>query len=486
MSTPFPLKKSSYLELPENFYSKQPPELASNPNTRTVLVLNAPLALNLGIDPARLSEPSASGIFTASELPHDVTPLALAYSGHQFGSFVPLLGDGRALIIGEIITETNQRYDLQLKGSGRTNFSRRGDGRATLGPMLREYIIGEALHHLGIPATRTLAVSKSGEVVYREAGLPGAIQARVALSHIRVGSFQYAALNGGKGSLKALSDYVIQRNYPQIAKFDEPYFQLANSIIDAQASLIAKWIGVGFIHGVLNTDNVAISGESLDFGPCAFMNRYNPTRTYSSIDTGGRYAFGAQPAITKWNLARLIEAMLPLLSDDPRHATERGEELVENFSTIFNQKLFSELREKLGLFTEHRQDSELINLLLKELFNSGLDYTNTFRALSGDDRFPIPKELSQWCSAWRSRLSPTINSRSSEESLEAMRSKNPAIIARNHNVEAAIKLAVIEGDLTLVDRLVMALRSPFYAHSDLIEPPRDGDDSEDYATFCGT
>lgn len=501
MSSRFTLLNSSYLDLPEVFYSKDTLELTHNPNTRSVVIINGSLANDLGIDPSELTGTTPQAIFTASELPQHITPLALAYSGHQFGSFVPLLGDGRALMIGELLAPNGIRYDLQLKGSGRTHFSRRGDGRATLGPMLREYIIGEALHHLGIPATRTLAVSTTGELVYRHAALPGAIQTRIAKSHIRVGTFQYAALNGGTESLRALSDYVIQRSYPEVAKSNEPYLELAIAIIEAQASLIAKWIGVGFIHGVLNTDNVAISGESIDFGPCAFMNRYNPRAVYSSIDSGGRYAFGAQPAITEWNIARLIEAMLPLLCGDPKRAAEIGSQLTKHFSRSFNHRLLSELREKLGLFTEHEGDSELINLLLKELFNSGLDYTTTFRALSGDEAFTTPIELSQWCLAWKTRLSANINSRSPEESLMAMREKNPAVIARNHNVEAAITAALVEGDLTQVEKLVAALRSPFslatfsrppfphptFAHQGgLIDPPPGGDDPKGYATFCGT
>lgn len=477
---------NSYLKLPPLFYERVNPTPVSTPS---LIALNEPLAVELGLSIESCKTPEAVEIFAGNSLPSGATPLALAYSGHQFGHFVPVLGDGRAVLLGELTTCAGTHVDLQLKGAGKTPFSRRGDGRAALGPMMREYIIGEALHALGIPATRTLAVVATGETVMRERPLPGGIQTRIARSHIRVGTFEYAAQHGDRTTLQALADYVIDRHYPFLKdstneNSPDRYMQLAQSIFDRQAALVAQWMHIGFIHGVMNTDNVSVSGESIDFGPCAFMNRYDPSTVFSSIDQYGRYAYGSQPNIIQWNLARLAESLLPLFDENQERALPRAQELVESFPDTFSRQWHIGMREKLGLVTVEPSDSDLMKELLATMYNEKLDYTATFRALAEDPECPLPPSLDTWHTTWRSRVDSNRNSRTYEQTLTSMQAINPAILARNHLVEEVIKEGVANDNFSPMIRLVDALRSPFTPHPQYSIPPSQEDSS--YRTFCGT
>lgn len=450
-----------------------------------MLIFNHPLAAELEITPEFGNSPEGTEILSGSRLPDQVQSIALAYSGHQFGHFVPLLGDGRAVLLGEIRAKNGVNYDLQLKGSGQTPFSRRGDGRAALGPMLREYIIGEALHHLGIPATRTLAVVASGEMVRRERTLPGGIQSRIAQSHVRIGSFQYAATRGDIGSIKALADYVIKRHYAELQDQPDRYFGLIQAIFERQARLVAQWMNVGFIHGVMNTDNVAVSGESIDFGPCAFMNSYDSETVFSSIDQDGRYAFGMQPIIIQWNLARLAEVFVPLLDSDEDKGIARAQGLVNHFRELYHDAWLGGMRRKIGIYNHEDSDEALITKLLDLMSAARLDFTGTFRALSGDALFTIPEQLRDWQIEWEERVAPTRNGRLRQETASAMLAYNPAVIARNHIVEAALREAVEQGNIAPVNQLVEALRSPYKADLRFMEPPTQEYDRS-YRTFCGT
>ena len=472
---------NSYLNLPPIFYKRVDPVPVTTPS---LVVLNEPLADYLGLSVKALHSPEALSVFAGNSVPSGAQPLALAYSGHQFGHFVPVLGDGRAVLLGEIHSDTHGVFDVQLKGSGKTPFSRRGDGRAALGPMMREYIIGEALHALGIPTTRTLAVVTTGETVMRERPLPGGIQTRIARSHIRVGTFQYAASHGDKQSLQALADYVIARHYPELTASSDRYFELAQAIIARQATLIAQWMHVGFIHGVMNTDNVAVSGESIDFGPCAFMNRYDPNTVFSSIDQNGRYAYGAQPGVIQWNIARLAEALAPLFADDADRAISRAQELVDSFPGLFAARWYTGIRDKLGPLNVEREDNAMIKELLEAMYQAKVDYTATLRALSGDTNFIVPAELEAWRSRWLARIDTERNGRPVEETLGHMRRVNPAVIARNHLVEEALQRGVEHGDFSFMRELVEALRDPYTAHATFSVAPLN--DDSNYRTFCGT
>jgi uncharacterized protein YdiU (UPF0061 family) len=472
---------NSYLQLPTLFYQHAQPTPVRDPH---LVVVNEPLALELGLNSSSLASPEGLAILAGNSIPHGAVPLALAYSGHQFGHFVPILGDGRAVLLGEILAPSGKRYDLQLKGSGRTPFSRRGDGRAALGPMMREYIIGEALHALGIPATRTLAVVSTGEAVIRERPLPGGIQARIAQSHIRIGTFEYAAAHGDPTALQALADFVITRHYAELVDTDDRYYQLAHTIFDRQAALVAQWMLVGFIHGVMNTDNVAVSGESIDFGPCAFMNRYDPSTVFSSIDQHGRYAYGAQPNVLQWNLARLAESLMPLFHDNQERALARAQELVDRFPSVCTRHWISGMRSKLGLVTSEPDDEARMKEILETMLLSGLDYTTAFRALSGDPSFTLPEPLHPWHTAWSARIDTQRNTRPRDETLAHMQRVNPAVIARNHLVEEALAEGVEHGDFSAMTRLVEALRSPYTPHPLYSSPPTNEDPN--YRTFCGT
>ncbi|MEZ0274746.1 MAG: YdiU family protein, partial [Roseimicrobium sp.] len=411
--------------------------------------------------------------------------LAQAYAGHQFGNFT-MLGDGRAILLGEQIFPGGGRFDIQLKGSGPTPFSRRGDGRATLGPMLREYIISEAMHALGIPTTRSLAVVTTGELVYRTEQLPGAVLTRVAASHIRVGTFEYAAALDEKANLQALADYTIQRHYPEAATAAQPYATFLDKVIERQAALIARWQLVGFIHGVMNTDNMALSGETIDYGPCAFMDAYEPSTVFSSIDRDGRYAYGRQPQIAQWNLARLAESLLPLLHQDEQKALEIANESIGHFGERFEHHWLAGMRAKLGLFTEESDDTALIESLLEWMQQTQADFTNTFRALSSSASITHSQDPTflDWHQRWQSRLSR--QSQSASEVMESMQRHNPSIIPRNHKVEEALMAAVKEGDLSVMGRLLAVLATPYDHTQEYAEEFSLPSKSECYQTFCGT
>ena len=476
---------NSYARLPEIFFTRLNPNPVSSPE---LVILNDSLAASLGLNAEALQRAENVEVFAGNRIPDGALPLAQAYAGHQFGHF-NRLGDGRALLLGEQITPQGKRADVQLKGSGRTPYSRGGDGRAALGPMLREYIISEAMHALGIPTTRSLAVVTTGDSIIRETELPGAILTRVAASHLRVGTFQYAANWGSVEELRTLADYALERHYPDIETGDHPYLSLLREVIKRQAELIAKWQLVGFIHGVMNTDNMTISGETIDYGPCAFMDTYDPATVFSSIDTQGRYAYGNQPYIGGWNLARFAESLLPLLHDDQEQAIELAEEALSQFPEWFTSHWLAGMRAKLGIFNEEKQDESLIERLLSMMKKHRADYTNTFLALTfekmeGTALFGT-EEFTQWHEQWKARLDR--QEKSNDSSHELMRNSNPAVIPRNHRVEEALEAAVEDGDYSVMERLLHVLSNP-YAHSPeqadystLPEPP-----DQPYRTFCGT
>ncbi|NLZ47669.1 MAG: YdiU family protein [Clostridiales bacterium] len=476
---------NSYASLPKSFFTAIKPTAVASPK---LIILNHSLAEALGFDAQELENNHGVSVLAGNSIPEGSFPIAQAYAGHQFGYFT-MLGDGRAVLLGEQITPLGQRFDIQLKGSGPTPYSRGGDGRAALGPMLREYIISEAMHALGIPTTRSLAVVTTGEPVYRETKLQGAILTRVATSHIRVGTFEYAARLNNVDHLKALADYTIQRHYHYLASEEKPYLALIKEVVKLQASLIAKWMLVGFVHGVMNTDNMAISGETIDYGPCAFMDSYDPATVFSSIDREGRYAYGNQPPIAQWNLARFAESILPLLHDNEEEAVKLAQIAISYFSEVYNNHWLSGMRAKLGLFNEEAEDQSLIEDLLKLMHKHQADYTNTFLALTFEnyedmDMFKTP-EFTQWYKRWQARLSRQKESK--EASHQLMRSNNPAVIPRNHRVEEALDAAVNQEDYGPMHRLLEVLSQP-YAHcpqqKEYAKLPRKS--NRPYKTFCGT
>lgn len=477
--------ENSYANLPEIFFTRQNPEHVSSPN---LIVLNNSLATSLGLNTQEMESREGVEVLAGNKVPEGSLPIAEAYAGHQYGYFNKL-GDGRALLLGEQITPSGEKFDIMLKGSGRTPYSRRGDGLAALGPMLREYIISEAMYALGIPTTRSLAVVTTGEPVIRENIQKGAILTRVAASHIRVGTFQYAARWGSAQDIRILADYTLKRHFSYGENVSNPYFFLLQEVIKNQASLIAKWQLVGFVHGVLNTDNVAISGETIDYGPCAFMDTYDPKTVFSSIDKEGRYAYGNQPYITVWNIARFAETLLPLLSDNQDKAVEMAEEAISSFTDLYHYSWISGMRAKLGIYNEEQDDELLFKDLLSMMHKYGADYTNTFRALtlSKFSNMTIfdSKEFSEWNERWQARLERQSESRESAYIL--MKNSNPAIIPRNHKVEEALKAAEKQGDYSVMERLVKVLSNP-YAYSleqeDYAELPAKS--SCGYRTFCGT
>ncbi|WP_456272353.1 protein adenylyltransferase SelO [Bacillus sp. AK031] len=477
--------ENSYASLPDEFFTLRKPEPAAAPER---VIFNKAVAEELGLDTEALNSEEGTEIFAGNKLPEGSEPLAQAYAGHQFGHF-NMLGDGRAVLLGEQITPEGKRYDIQLKGSGKTPYSRGGDGRAALGPMLREYIISEAMHALSIPTTRSLAVVTTGKDIIRETKLPGAILTRVAASHIRVGTFQFAANFGEPEELKALADYTLERHYPEIKEDDNPYLSLLKEVINRQASLVTQWQMVGFIHGVMNTDNVTISGETIDYGPCAFMDTFDPKTVFSSIDRQGRYAYANQPPVAGWNLARFAESLLPLLHDDQEQALKLAQEAISGFPELIHSKWLAGMRKKLGLFNEEKQDKELIDILLSKMHEYEADFTNTFAALTFDkpeDTVLYGKpEFEQWYNIWKERQGRQEETQ--EEAHELMRKTNPAIIPRNHRVEEALEAAVESGDYSVMERLLAALADP-YAHSpeqaEYAKLPPDSDGP--YRTFCGT
>jgi len=452
-----------------------------------LLVLNEPLAAELGLDPAQLRSPDGLGLLVGTRVPSGATPVAQAYSGHQFGGFSPRLGDGRALLLGEVADADGRLRDLHLKGSGRTPFARGGDGLAAVGPMLREYVISEAMHALGIPTTRSLAVVATGRQVRRETLLPGAVLARVADSHLRVGSFQYARATDDDDLLRRLVGHAVGRHHPAAAQAGRPALALFEAVVAAQAALVARWMLVGFVHGVMNTDNMTISGETIDYGPCAFMEAFDPAAVYSSIDTGGRYAYGNQPVVAQWNLARLAEALLPLLHEDQEQAVALAMAALGRFEQQYDAVWSSGMRAKLGLpdGLDAALTSTLVVDLLGLLQQGRVDHTTFFRALGGAARsdtgvvrvlFADPVAFDAWVERWRA-LGPDA---------DAMDRVNPVYVPRNHLVEEALTAAT-EGDLDPVQRLLEVVAAPFHERPGLERYTATAPaDFGDYRTFCGT
>ncbi len=476
----------SYLQLPDSLYTPLNPTPVPAPR---LVLFNEELALSLGLNVEHLRrEEVATAIFSGNRLPEGAQPLAQAYAGHQFGHFT-ILGDGRAHLLGEQITPQGERFDIQFKGSGQTPYSRSGDGRAVLGPMLREYIISEAMHALGIPTTRSLAVVTTGESVIRDTSLPGAILTRVAASHLRVGTFEFAAITGSTDEVKSLADYTIQRHFPEIEAGENPYLELLKEVIRRQADLIAKWQHVGFIHGVMNTDNMALSGETIDYGPCAFMDTYSPNTVFSSIDYQGRYAYGNQPYMGGWNLARFAKTLLPLLHPEMSKAVTLAQDAIDEYFSLYQHNWLDKMVAKLGLFHQEEGDESLVNELLNMMQKYSADYTNTFLALTFPETWNTPmsdsKEFQQWLEKWQSRRSSQKQSTSDSQKL--MRDTNPAIIPRNHQVEAALEAAEKENDFSPLHRLLAVLEKP-YAHTpdqaEYAAPPEPTD--RPYRTYCGT
>jgi uncharacterized protein YdiU (UPF0061 family) len=485
---------NSYARLPERFFARVPPTPASAP---ALIRLNESLALQLGLSPERLSTPRGIEVLAGNRVPQGAEPLAAAYAGFQFGNWVPQLGDGRAILLGELIGRDGVRRDVQLKGAGRTPFSRNGDGRAGLGPVLREYIVSEAMAALGIPTTRSLAAVTTGDHIVRKTSLPGAVLTRVAQSHIRVGTFQFFAGRRDEDGLRALADHVIKRHYPDAAQAGNPILALLGAVMERQAALIARWQLVGFIHGVMNTDNVSIAGETIDYGPCAFMDNYHPDTVYSSIDHRGRYAFGNQPSIAHWNLVGLANALLPLIADDQETAVALATEAIQAFPDRFEHFYRAGLQRKLGLAEAREGDLELARDLLKRMAENAADFTLTFRRLSDafDQRpgtgesvsglFQDPAAFEQWAVRWRHRLAS--EGRSSTERRRDMQSVNPAFIPRNHRIEEVIQAAVEGGDFRPFEQLIEVLASPYEdqpAREHYAAPPRP--DQVVRQTFCGT
>lgn len=470
---------NTYTKLPAEFYTPQNPETIPNPQ---LIQANQNLAKQLGIDTDWLVSDGGIAAWSGNKPPAGAEPIATVYAGHQFGHWNPQLGDGRAILLGEVLAEDGQRYDIQLKGSGRTPYSRGGDGKAPLGPVLREYIVSEAMVALDIPTTRALAAVSTGENVFRETALPGAVLTRVAKSHIRIGTFEYFAARGDHGNLKVLADYTIERHYPDAAEADNPYLALLENVITQQAKLIAQWQSVGFIHGVMNTDNMLVSGETIDYGPCAFMDEYHPGKVFSSIDRQGRYAYGNQPNIAHWNLASLAQALLSLLSDDKEQAVTLAQNAVDGFADQFLHHYQTGMARKIGLQTAQDGDDQLISDLLERMAAEKADFTLTFRQLSQQQ---LPAAFAAWQTQWEQRLAQ--ESTTPAEQQAQMLAVNPVYIPRNHQVEVAIQAATEQHDFTVFNTLLEVLEKPFteipaYAH--FAVPPTSTERVTQ--TFCGT
>ncbi len=488
-TTPFFTFDNSYARLPQRFFVSLPPKPVHAPR---LVKVNERLARELGIDPARLASDEGVAVLAGNVAPMGAEPVGLAYAGHQFGNFVPQLGDGRAVLLGEVIDVHGRRRDIQLKGSGPTPFSRRGDGRAALGPVLREYIVSEAMAALGIPTTRSLAAVTTGETVWRETPLPGAVLTRVAASHIRIGTFQFFAAREDIEALRTLTDYVIARHYPEAANAPDKIRAMLDSVIARQAELVAKWLCIGFIHGVMNTDNMTVSGETIDYGPCAFMDAYNPRQVYSSIDEMGRYAYGNQPAIAQWNLARLAETLLPLLADTEELALAEAQAALDAFASQFNEAYQSGLRAKLGLQEKREGDHELAQNLLKRMAEGLADFTLTFRKLADlldggagpRDLFVNPMEFDDWAARWKQRIAEEGGD--GVQRAKTMRRVNPAFIPRNHRIEYALAAAE-QGNFSQFETMVSVLSKPFVdqpEHALYAASPEP--DQIVQRTFCGT
>ena len=475
---------NTYSKLPGSMLTRLTPTPVKSPE---LVILNHSLSEMLGLDFSSISNENLASIFSGNHLPEGSDTIAQAYAGHQFGHFT-LLGDGRAIVIGEHLSKNNKRFDIQFKGSGKTPYSRNGDGRAALGPMLREYIISEAMNYLGIPTTRSLAVVKTGEKVIRETDLDGAVLTRVAESHIRVGTFQYALIAKDDKDLKTLFNYTIHRHYPDIQNSKTPAVDLLKKVIEKQTKLVINWMRVGFIHGVMNTDNMAISGETIDYGPCAFMDAYDPETVFSSIDQYGRYAFFNQPGITKWNLARFAECLVPLINQDKNTGIQIATEIVNSFSKIYKKNWIEMMRKKLGLLGETTEDEKLITDLLAWMHKNKADYTNTFCFLMNENieekKIYDDQAFLDWKKQWQKRLK--IKNNTPEKSSILMRLNNPLVIPRNHNVEEALEFAN-RGDLNPTKNLLKILEKPYENNKKISKyqsaaPPSD----KIYQTFCGT
>ena len=491
-----PPLQATYRQLGEQFSSDQLPTPVADPS---LIRVNPALAEQLNLLASDLDSAEALQIFSGNAVPHNSQPIATAYAAHQFGGWNPQLGDGRAVLLGELIGKDGQRYDVQLKGAGQTPYSRRGDGRSALGPVLREYIVSEAMAALGIPTTRALAAVTTGERVVRESFLPGAILTRVASSHIRIGTFQFFSAQGDIDSVKTLADYVIERHYPQALEVDsndEPYSALLSCVVEAQARLIAHWMSVGFIHGVMNTDNMLVCGETVDYGPCAFMDAYHPQKVFSSIDTHGRYAYAKQPEIGHWNLSWLAQALLPLMDDEEAEAIKKAQKALAQFATIFGETYQQLMAEKLGFTEASTEVNQLFSDLLELMAEHNCDFTLTFRALTDQlapegavdmlgELYPLPAELHGWLSGWQALLAKENIDQS--VAYQLMVNKNPAFIPRNHQIEAAINEATRDNDFKRFHQLVDLLARPFeYRESDKLfaRPPKP--EEEVAQTFCGT
>ncbi len=473
---------NTYSKLSNTFKENIKPTPVHDPE---LVILNEELASTLNLDFSKTDKKKLAEIFSGNSIPEETNTIAQAYAGHQFGHFT-MLGDGRAVLLGEHLVNNDNRFDIQFKGSGRTSFSRGGDGRAALGPMLREYIISEAIHSLNIPTTRSLAVVKTGEKVVRENLLQGAILTRVASSHLRVGTFQYIAATQNIENLNTLVDYTINRHYPEIKTSNSKGLDLLNLVMEKQCQLVINWMRVGFIHGVMNTDNMAISGETIDYGPCAFMDHYDPKTVFSSIDKFGRYAFSNQPPITKWNLARFAECLIPLIDKNEDTAIKLATDLIDNFQNIYEDKWLNMMRDKLGLFGEDKNDKKLINDLFNWMEKNKADYTNTFCNLMDINSDEIYKnnDFINWKNEWKKRSE--LNNSTKEKQSKLMKSNNPIVIPRNHKVEEALAEAD-KGSLDKMKKLLAILKNPYDNQNNIEEYQTPAPSSnEKYQTFCGT
>ena len=483
---------NTYVRLPERFYARLAPTPVAVPR---LIRVNEGLARQLGIDPARLGSPDGVAVLSGNRVPPGAEPLAMAYAGHQFGNWVPQLGDGRAILLGEVVGRDGIRYDIQLKGSGPTPFSRNGDGRAALGPVLREFLVSEAMAALGIPTTRTLAAVTTGERILRQEGmLPGAVLTRVSKSHVRVGTFEYFGNRGDTEAVRALADYVLARLYPDVAAGD--YRGLLEAVIGRTAALVARWQLIGFIHGVMNTDNMSIAGETIDYGPCAFMDAYDPGKVFSSIDQGGRYAFGNQPRIAHWNLVRFAQALLPLLGADEEGAIKTAQTAINDYPARFETAYYEGLRAKFGFTQAYDDDLHLIGEFFRHMADGRADFTLTFRRLSDSagedaavlglrDLFDNAAALDVWLDKWRARLA--LEKVPPADRASAMRRVNPAFIPRNHRIEAAIAAAQDKDDFSPFEELLTVLSRPYDDQPDFAaytEAPTP--DEIVLQTFCGT
>ena len=473
---------NTYSKLSNTFKENIKPTPVHDPE---LVILNEELASTLNLDFSKTDKKKLAEIFSGNSIPEETNTIAQAYAGHQFGHFT-MLGDGRAVLLGEHLVNNDNRFDIQFKGSGRTSFSRGGDGRAALGPMLREYIISEAIYSLNIPTTRSLAVVKTGEKVVRENLLQGAILTRVASSHLRVGTFQYIAATQNIENLNTLVDYTINRHYPEIKTSNSKALDLLNLVMEKQCQLVINWMRVGFIHGVMNTDNMAISGETIDYGPCAFMDHYDPKTVFSSIDKFGRYAFSNQPPITKWNLARFAECLIPLIDKDEDTAIKLATDLIDNFQNIYEDKWLNMIRDKLGLFGEEKNDKKLINDLFNWMEKNKADYTNTFCHLMGINSDEVYKnvEFINWKNEWKKRSE--LNKSTKEKQIKLMKKNNPTVIPRNHKVEEALAEAD-KGSLDKMKKLLAILKNPYDNQNNIQEYQTPApSNNEKYQTFCGT